>query len=74
MLSGETTMGKHPIETVAAMARICEVTEKYAEYNIVEETRLVNNARDAIATAVVETPNTAEDRTTNLMKIEQIKD
>ena len=57
MLSGETTMGKHPIETVAAMARICEVTEKYAEYNIVEETRLVNNARDAIATAVVDTAN-----------------
>lgn len=32
MLSGETTVGKHPIETVAAMARTCEVSEKYADY------------------------------------------
>lgn len=32
MLSGETTVGKHPIETVAAMARTCEVTEKYADF------------------------------------------
>lgn len=57
MLSGETTVGKHPVETVAAMARICEVTEKYADYNYVEQVRTVNNARDAIATAVVETAN-----------------
>ena len=57
MLSGETTMGKHPIETVEAMARICEVTEKYAEYNYVEEARHVNSARDAIAVAVVDTAN-----------------
>lgn len=57
MLSGETTVGKHPVETVAAMARICEVTEKYADYNYVEQVRNVNNARDAIATAVVETAN-----------------
>ena len=57
MLSGETTVGKHPIETVAAMARICEVTENYADYNDAFETRLVSNARDAIATSVVETAN-----------------
>lgn len=57
MLSGETTVGKHPVETVAAMARICEVTENYADYNYIEEVRQVNNARDAIATAVVETAN-----------------
>ena len=57
MLSGETTVGKHPIETVAAMARICEATEKYAEYNYVEEMRLVTNIRDAVATAVVDTAN-----------------
>ena len=57
MLSGETTMGKHPIETVAAMARICEVTEKYADYNYIEEMRFVANASDAIATAVVDTAN-----------------
>lgn len=57
MLSGETTVGKHPVETVAAMARICEVTENYADYNYIEEVRQVINARDAIATAVVETAN-----------------
>jgi len=32
MLSGETTIGKHPIETVAAMARTCETSEKYADF------------------------------------------
>ena len=57
MLSGETTVGAHPIETVEAMARICEVTEKYAEFNYVEQVRKVNNARDAIAVAVVDTAN-----------------
>lgn len=57
MLSGETTIGKHPVETVAAMARICEVTEKYAEYNYIEEMRYVFNTRDAIATSVVDAAN-----------------
>ena len=32
MLSGETTIGKHPIETVAAMARTCQATEKYTDF------------------------------------------
>ena len=57
MLSGETTVGAHPIETVEAMAKICEVTEKYAEFNYVEQVRKVSNARDAIAVAVVDTAN-----------------
>ena len=57
MLSGETTMGSHPIETVEAMAKICEVTEKYAEYNYVEQLHKVENARDAIAVAVADTAN-----------------
>ncbi len=57
MLSGETTIGKHPIETVAAMARICEVTEQYADYNYVEEMKNVANIRDAIAVSVVDTAN-----------------
>lgn len=57
MLSGETTVGAHPIETVEAMARICEVTEKYAEYNYVEQIHHVENARDAIAVSVVDTAN-----------------
>ena len=57
MLSGETTVGAHPIETVEAMARICEVTEKYAEYNYVEQVHHIENARDAIAVSVVVTAN-----------------
>ena len=57
MLSGETTVGAHPIETVEAMAKICEVTEKYAEYNCVEQVRKVKNVRDAIAVSVVDTAN-----------------
>lgn len=32
MLSGETTIGKHPIETVTAMAKTCEASEKYADF------------------------------------------
>ena len=32
MLSGETTIGKHPIETVRAMAKICETAEQYYDY------------------------------------------
>lgn len=32
MLSGETTVGKHPIETVSAMARTCEASEKYVDF------------------------------------------
>lgn len=32
MLSGESTVGKYPIETVEYMAKICEVTERHAFY------------------------------------------
>lgn len=56
MLSGETTMGKFPIETVKFMADICESTEKYLDYSI-----NINNVNKditgAIATSVVETAN-----------------
>ena len=55
MLSGETTVGKHPIETVAAMANICETAEKYAEFNYSSEDERVIDAQSAIADAVVDT-------------------
>lgn len=55
MLSGETTVGKHPIETVAAMAKICETAEKYAEFHYSEEDERVIDAQSAIADAVVDT-------------------
>lgn len=55
MLSGETTVGKHPIETVAAMAKICETAEKYAEFHYSEEEERVVDVQSAIADAVVDT-------------------
>ena len=55
MLSGETTVGKHPVETVAAMANICETAEKYAEFNYSSEDERVIDAQSAIADAVVDT-------------------
>lgn len=57
MLSGETTIGKHPIETVAAMARICEMTEKYAKFEYANENKKLDNVTSAIAKSVVETAN-----------------
>lgn len=44
MLSGETTVGKHPIETVDAMARTCEATEKYVDFT--GKFALPNNSED----------------------------
>ena len=55
MLSGETTIGKHPVETVAVMANICETAEKYAEFNYSGENERVVDAQSAIADAVVDT-------------------
>ena len=50
MLSGETTIGKHPIETVAAMARICEASEKHTDFE--GKFRLpVNDDKDCVALA-----------------------
>ena len=56
MLSGETTVGKHPVETVRAMANICEVAEKYAEFDYITG-RAVNTVPGAIAEGVVESSN-----------------
>ena len=56
MLSGETTVGKHPIETVREMANICEVAEKHAEFDYITG-REVNTVPGAIAESVVESSN-----------------
>ena len=56
MLSGETTMGKFPIETVKYMAKICENIEKHLDSTI--NTNYVNRTIEGIiATNVVETVN-----------------
>lgn len=57
MLSGETTIGKHPIETVAAMAKICEVTEEYARFDYISGVKNVDDVPTAIAESVVASAN-----------------
>lgn len=57
MLSGETTVGKHPVETVAAMANICETTEQYAKFNYIDTQEHVDTIPGAIAECVVESSN-----------------
>lgn len=57
MLSGETTMGKHPIETVKAMADICEVTEEYAKFDYISDKTEDDNITNVIATSVVQSSN-----------------
>jgi len=59
MLSGETTMGKYPIETVKFMADICESTEKYLDYSINID-HIDKSITGAIANSVVETANLLE--------------
>ena len=53
MLSGETTIGKHPVETVAAMAKICETTEKYASFDYAFDIDSLDNITKSIASNVV---------------------
>ena len=53
MLSGETTIGKHPVETVAAMAKICETTEKYASFDYAFDIESLDNITKSIASNVV---------------------
>lgn len=57
MLSGETTVGKHPVETVAAMANICEETERYAEFKYINDKVCLSSIPEAIAENVVESAN-----------------
>lgn len=57
MLSGETTVGKHPVETVQAMADICEVAERYAEFDYISGRKSADSIQSAIAESVVESSN-----------------
>lgn len=59
MLSAETASGKHPVETVAAMARICEAAEKQPNIHLSQQSieprfKLVD---EAIAMATMYTAN-----------------
>ncbi len=53
MLSGETTMGSYPIETVAAMAEICETAEGYFDYNANLDVNTSSKIRKAICGSAV---------------------
>ena len=56
MLSGETTVGKYPIDAVRYMARICENTEENIDYDL--DRREANcDITGAIAHSVVEVSN-----------------
>lgn len=56
MLSGETTTGKFPIETVKFMGDVCLSTERHLEYSL--NTRNINrNVKGAIASSAVESAN-----------------
>ena len=52
MLSGETTQGKYPIETVDYMAKICENSENFYEYG--KDSTEIKNIADVIAKNVVD--------------------
>ena len=53
MLSGESTVGKHPIDAVKFMAKICEEAEKYDEYAGKFTSRVPNDITEAVANAVL---------------------
>lgn len=53
MLSGETTVGKHPVEVVKVMADICEKQEKYAVFDRNYNFDRKNNIVETVATSAV---------------------
>lgn len=57
MLSGESTVGHYPIETVEFMASICEETEKRANFSHLFEYKKEFGITQTIANSVVESAN-----------------
>ena len=53
MLSGETTVGKYPVEVVKIMADICEKQEKYAVFDRNYKFSRKNNIVETVATSAV---------------------
>jgi pyruvate kinase len=53
MLSGESTVGKYPVDAVSYMAKICEEAEKYGEYAEEFSQVVPNDITEAVASAVL---------------------
>lgn len=53
MLSGETTVGKFPVEVVKYMAEICKDTEEYYDYDYEFDSEREVNITETIANSVV---------------------
>lgn len=60
MLSGETTTGEYPVETVQNMASICEHIEKSIQYKNIFADIKVNNPTDAIIKSVADAANSLD--------------
>lgn len=63
MLSGETTMGKFPVDVVRYMANICENTEKYYDYDYKFDDAFEETITTTIAHNVVESANLLDVKT-----------
>ncbi len=62
MLSGETTIGKYPIEAVRYMAETCMEAEKAYDYDYQFDSKREIDVTEVIAKGVVESANTLESR------------
>lgn len=57
MLSGETTTGKYPIETVSYMSQICEETERHVTFDELPDFRRKNNVVEMVSVAASTSAN-----------------
>ena len=60
MLSGETTIGKFPVEVVSYMASICKNSENFYDYDYEFESSRKNDITETIARSVVSSAHTLD--------------
>lgn len=60
MLSGETTTGEYPVETVRHMAEICKHIEDSIDYKNIFADKKVENAKEAIVKSVATAANSLD--------------